>query len=371
MAVDLVDRKPILLDKVSFLVTRLLSVRPMYFSSLASALPVSRKKLTRVVKGLISKGAFIASSDRREGDENLRKRGRPKVWLSLTESGFDLFRRQLSVMLSHLNVLFGDDYLAGPWLSYETYKLRFAAPSIDIIVKRKDLVSDPLVIRDLRGIVDRYYVWAGDNDPFWRGRRFTFGKVEASALAVEDLVVFTLRYNKVPNLVIAVPVVLSAAGREVDYAYLHRKAAEYGILQEVGFLLDIACYLDPELQERGGVTLFARDKAGFKTKNLLVRQTKMPSLDKSTQVTTRVKDRETQEVIGEDNDIVKDDASIIPYRWFWKITQTPTLDEFLEVFLTYSPEVKTRRLLDRLYDEGHWLLTKEVNSDLFGEYVER
>jgi len=43
----------------------------------------------------------------------------------------------------------------------------------------------------------------------------------------------------------------------------------------------------------------------------------------------------------------------------------------VEVFLTYSREVKTRRLLDRLYDEGHWLLTKEVNSDLFREYVER
>jgi len=366
----LVDTKPILLDKVSFLVTRLLSVRPMHFSSMANALPVSKKKLIRVVKGLISKGAITAYPDKSKGEGASRKRGRPKVWLSLTESGLDLFRRQLSVTLSQLNVLFSDDYLAGPWLSCETYIPGLAAPSIDIIVNRKDLVSDPLVMSELQGILDRYYVWAGDNDPFRRGRRFSFGKAEASALAVEDLVIFTLRFSRVPHHVIAAPIVLSAAGREVDYAYLHRKAAEYGILQEVGFLLDIACYLDPELQDGGGVTLFARDHAGFKAKNLLPLP-KKTSVDRSILVQTRMENKDALVETGKYNDTIRGDVSIVPYQWFWKTAQTPTLDEFVEVFLTYSSGMKMRKLLDRLYDEGHWLLTRDINTDLFGEYVER
>lgn len=357
-----------MLDKVSFLVTRLLSVRPTCFSSLASALPVSKKKLTRVVKGLIGKGVVVTSPDRKDSD--IRKRGRPKVWLSLTESGLDLFRRQLSVTFSHLNVLFGDNYLAGPWLTCEAYRVRYAAPALDIIINRKDLIGDPLVMKELQGIVDRYYVWAGDNDPFRRGMRVSLGAAQAPALAVEDLITFTLRYNRIPDLVISAPAVLSAAGRGVDYAYLHRKAAEYGILQEVGFLLDIACYLDPELQERGGVTLFARDQNRFNAKNLLS-PSKKSSLSKRTLAISRSEGMEGREKPRKYGRIVKGDVNIIPYQWFWRIAQTPTLDEFVEAFLTYSSESRTRKLLDRLYDEGHWLLTRDTNADLFREFVER
>jgi DNA-binding MarR family transcriptional regulator len=365
---SLVDRKPILLDKVSFLVTRLLSVKPMCFSSLASALPVSKKKLTRVVKGLIGKGAIVASPDRK--DDSIRKRGRPKVWLSLTEAGLDLFRRQLSVTFSHLNVLFGDNYLAGPWLTCEAYRLRYAAPSVDIVINRKDLVSDPLVMKELQGIVDRYYVWAGDSDPFHRGIHFSLGAAEAPSLAVEDLVIFTLRYNRTPELIISTPTVLSAAGRGIDYTYLHKKAAEYGILQEVAYLLDIACYLDPELQERGGVTLFARDQGKFNPKNLLPVPRKFSARRR---VPDNPKDdsKDGWKEPRKYGETAEGDVNIAPYQWFWKIVQTPTLDEFIEAFLTYSSQSRARRLLDRLYDEGHWLLTRDINADLFKEFVER
>ena len=360
--------KPIALDRANFLVTRLLSVKPMNFNALAQSLPIGRKKLYRVIKDLVRQDAVTADPEINNGDGTPVGRGRPRVWLSLTKSGTELFLRHLSAVLIDLDLLFGNGFLIGPWLSSQAYGMRFALPSIEVIVRQKELMKNPQIRKQFEGIVDRFFVWVGDREPFERGRTVAIGKAQVPVLSLEDLILFTVKFERMPGLVKVIPVVLSDAGFEFDYVYLHRKAAEYDVLQEVGFLLEVASYLDSDLERRTGLTLFSRSRNRFGDRNFSLSREKVATHPRIMSASRQLVDRKPADVSP--TLMPREEGSIAPFQWFWKVKRTPSLDEFIETFVTYSSDIKTNKLLARLYDEGYWLLAKEINSDLLKFYVE-
>jgi hypothetical protein len=360
--------RSIALDRANFLVTRLLSVRPMNFNALAQSLPIGRKKLYRVIKELVRQDAVVADPEINKTVDMVVRRGRPPVWLSLTKSGTDLFLRHLSAILIDLDVLFGNDFLIGPCLSSQAYGMRFALPLIEVIVGQKDLMKNTQITRQFEGIVDKFFLWLGDREPFERSRTIAIGKVQVPVLSLEDLILFTMKFERVSSLVKVIPVILASAGSEFDYVYLHRRAAEYGVLQEVGFLLDVASYLDADLERTTGVTLFSRSRSEFGDRNFQLSKEKVeahPRILSSPRQPVRGKPADGNPTI-----VPREEGGIAPFQWFWKLKRTPSLDDFIETFVTYSSGAKTEKLLGRLYDEGYGLLTKEINADLLKSYVE-
>jgi hypothetical protein len=246
--------------------------------------------------------------------------------------------------------------------------MRLALPSIEVIVRQKELMKNPQVRKQFEGIVDKFFVWTGDRDPFERGRTVAIGKAEVPVLSLEDLILFTIKFDRIPSLVKTIPVALSEAGFEFEYVYLHRKAAEYDILQEVGFLLEVASYLDPDLEKRTGITLFSKSRNKFGDRNFSVSKEKAlahPRIVSNSRQSIALRTADSNPSI-----VPREEGSTAPFQWFWKLKRTPSLDDFIETFVTYSSDAKRDKLLARLYDEGYWLLAKEINSDLLRFFVE-
>ena len=209
-------------------------------------------------------------------------------------------------------------HVYGLHISFYRYGVPLADPNFELYVREED--------EGVRKMLDRRVVRramvAEDEKIFENSKPFKVGESEIRVLSLSDLLLLILREPRpLPELVSCIPVSLGLFPDEVDVEYVIRSSRDPSLLQKLGLLFDVADYLNPSNEVK---------------RKLRVLRRFYPF-----EATTWILGPPPVTAQKEEKDFRKRNR-IMTLQTFWKVEQTPLMEEFEAEFRLYVPQEKMK-----------------------------
>ena len=206
-------------------------------------------------------------------------------------------------------------HVYGLEISFYRYGVKLADPSFDIFVREED--------EGVRKMLDRRVLRRAtvtdDDKIFENSKILRVGETEIRVLSLSDLLLMILREPRpLPELVSCIPVSLALFPDEVDVEYVIRTSGDPTLLQKLGLLFDVADYLNPS-------------KAVKRKLRVLRRFYPFEAVTWILGPPPATSQREGEKDFRKRN-------RIVTLQSFWRVEQTPLMEEFEAEFRLYVPE---------------------------------
>lgn len=201
-------------------------------------------------------------------------------------------------------------------VSFSKYGVGFADPSFDIYVgEEDDGVKQMLERRVLRNAVVTEEPRIFDN-----AKVATIGDHVIKVMDLGDLIIEILSQSRpLPSLVSCIPVTLALNPGAVDVEYVISTTQDKSFIQKLGFLFEIADYLNPDVEVKSKLRILRRFYP-FDSATWILNPPPATSKNDQEGRTLRSKNR------------------IITLQSFWRCEQTPLMEEFESQFRLFVPE---------------------------------
>ncbi len=300
-------------------ILKVLCFDKLSFSQLYNRLSMSRKTLAEKLRLLVS----LKLVELCEGREK-HFRGRPRVYYCATGEGIEISRLcerfRVRFMLHRLRSVEGLKFVFGLPFSLDAYgaPIYWATPLIVCFEKPGE---------EFRGFV--FDEWR-DQEVYRNAcAGFSQGE-EIPVFSLEDLVLYLFLKRREGRLVALIPAILALNLDELNVRYFLRRILKYDLVQEMGFLLEVADHLRPSKKLRDLLNEL-REKRTTVRKMILDMK--------------RFKGKFYREKV--DRGIHDIYSSIKAYEMYWNVTGSPNLEEFEEQFLNVAPKELRKDLLTR------------------------
>jgi hypothetical protein len=201
-------------------------------------------------------------------------------------------------------------------VSFFKYDVPLPDPSFDIYVRQEDEGTKQMLERR----VLRNAVVTENSRIFDNAKVATFGEQVVEVLDLSDLLLEVLgEARPLPALVSAIPVALALNPGAVDVEYVVATTRDKSFIQKLGFLFEIADYLNPDPDVKAKLRVLRRFYP-FEAGTWILNPPPATDQGVDEEKSFRSKNR------------------ILTIQAFWKCEQTPLMEEFEAQFRLFVPE---------------------------------
>ncbi len=207
-------------------------------------------------------------------------------------------------------------HVYGVELSYSKYGVPLPDPSYDLYVQQEDSGLKQMLERR----VVRQAIVTEDSKLFENAVVATVADQVIRVMGLSDLVLAILGQSRpLPRLVCCIPIALSMHPEALNVEYMVSKTRDKSLIQKLGFLFDIADYLNPDVAVKSKLRMLRRFYPFDSVTWILSPPPATPARQ-------------------EEEKSFKSKNRILTFQSFWKVEQTPLMEEFEGQFKLFVPE---------------------------------
>ncbi len=207
-------------------------------------------------------------------------------------------------------------HVYGIELSYAKYGVPLPDPSYEVYVREEDSGLRQMLERK----VIRQAIVTEDSRLFDNAAVATVADQVIKVMGLSDLVIAILgQARPLPRLVSCIPIALSMYPGALSVEYVISTTRDKTLIQKLGFLFEIADYLNPDLAVKAKLRILRR----------------FHPFDAVTWILSPPPATSPKE---EEEKSLKSKNRILTFQSFWKVEQTPLMEEFEGQFKLFVPE---------------------------------